>query len=149
MEFPILFVGQAERPEFCRVVDYLRSRCQLITVRNPLEAAAILSRDPPPHRILIAPTHRDEFREGELHQLVQLQPLAEMFLLVGPWLEGETRSGRPWLAAQRLYLDQVIPWWRSSQTAADSSKPPRCQWQPPTWSTDEACQLAAAAPGPA
>ena len=125
MEIPVLFVGQAERGEFRRVLAQLRTVSRLITAPDLPAAQAVLSQHPSIRRILLAPSYRDEFPADALGQLVGRQPLAEMFVLVGPWLEGETRSGHPWLAAQRLYLHQLVPWLRCSPPDRGPYRPRR------------------------
>jgi CheY-like chemotaxis protein len=53
--------------------------------------------------IVIAQSRPGEFFHGELDQLVQLAPLARFVLLLGNWCEGETRTGKIWPGATRVF----------------------------------------------
>ncbi len=146
MDVTTLFVGRADRAEFRRALAELQATSRLRIAPNVVAAKVALDRDPAIRRIFVAPVIRNEFPERDLQQLVRQQPLAELFVVVGPWIEGETRSGRPWLGAQRLYLHQFVPWLRSGDIAARAFSP--CRWRPATWSSDEAWQSAASVPWP-
>jgi hypothetical protein len=148
MQVPVLFVGEAERTEFRRVLDHLHQSGPVVTARDLAAAEAALVQCPGIQRILIAPSYRNEFSERGLRRLSELQPLAEMVVLVGPWIEGETRSGRPWLPARRFYLHQAVAWLRATQLTSSSRTAGLPAWRPATLSADEAWQLAAELPWP-
>lgn len=96
-----------------------------------LDRALALPQDRLFTHILCAPAWRGEFTHTQMLALTQRFPLARQIMLVTSWLEGETRSGRPWEGAERWYLDQAVARWQAEQTEA------RASWIPPTWSPDE------------
>jgi CheY-like chemotaxis protein len=137
MRGPVLFVGRADRHEFRPIIERLRAAGTLILAINVNEALEAIDQCPAVARIVLAPAFRQEFPDAQLHQLLRRQPLANWCLLVGPWLEGETRSGRPWVGARRLYLDQAIAELSGGASAAwatDASPP---EWIPATLSPEE------------
>jgi hypothetical protein len=121
MDGRVLFLGNAERHEWTEIVAHLQETTGVVIARHGPAALAALRDHPSLYRVLVAPSYRDEFPRELQQQILSEQPLADIVVLVGPWLEGETRSGRPWPGARRVYAHQAIPW----------------TWQPSTCSTDE------------
>jgi CheY-like chemotaxis protein len=136
MDTPLLFVGQTRRLEWTPLVARLRATTSVVTAADLPGAKRLLDEGLPIQRILLAPSYRDEFSVVQLQRLLHQRPLAEWVVVVGPWIEGETRSGKPWAGARRMYLDQVIPWLESTQLDVPAAQP--AAWRPATWTADEA-----------
>jgi CheY-like chemotaxis protein len=135
MNAPLLLVGQTRRSELAQLVARLRATTPLATADDLATAATMLADGSPIPRVLLAPSFRGEFPEVQLRRLVRQQPLAEWIVVVGPWIEGETRSGEPWPGAHRMYLDQIVPWAVSSCHDSSATRP--VGWRPATWTSDE------------
>jgi hypothetical protein len=133
----VLFVGQAQRPELAEVVARLQVSTSVMVARDVPAALAIMVEYPAVYRLMLAPSYRDEFPHHQLQHLVRQQPLAAIVMLVGPWIEGETRSGKSWAGARRVYMHQVIPWGDGVRRDLLATSAPYGGWQPATLGVDE------------
>jgi hypothetical protein len=137
MLVPVLFVGAADRAEFRPILEQLREAGSAIAVDSVPEALAVSDRLASLELIIIAPAFRQQFPQTQLQHLFERQPLAEWWILVGPWLEGETRSGQPWPGVRRLYLDQALVELVRRQSLARAGAGRRTDWLPATLSAEE------------
>jgi hypothetical protein len=142
-----LFVGPSQRNEFRPIVEQLRAVSTLIAATSVPDALAATDRCPAFELIIVAPAFRQQFAHAQLHQLLHWQPLAECWILVGPWLEGETRSGQPWPGARRLYVDQAAAELNRRLSLPRAEPRRSTDWRPATLSAEERW-LAPGAPWP-
>jgi hypothetical protein len=100
-------VGDWRQPEFAAVINWLetQTRCRFVGTFD--EAAATPSN--PPAAILVMESRPGQASRAVVERLHAAAPLARLAALLGPWCEGESRSGRPWPGVAR------IPWsaWQS------------------------------------
>src|SRR5262245_46505932 len=98
----VWLVGDWQHADFAEAQAWLRQRCRLLPL--PLGEGT-----PAPHAILIAQSRPGQSSRTAIEQWHARAPLARLVGLVGPWCEGEQRSGRPWPGVVR------VPWrsWRT------------------------------------
>ncbi len=103
----ILIVGDTGRAEFCEARRDL-ARWGAVTAAGSIAEAAVLLDDSlySPAVIVIAQAYPGEFPAETVERLRRRAPLARLVALLGPWCEGETRSGRPWPGGIRVYWHQ-------------------------------------------
>lgn len=133
-----ILVGGAERSEFREAIAALRELTLLIAVPS-VEAALghLTAGGVAPDFLVIAQTRPGEFSTEQIERLRRRAPLARVVGLLGSWCEGETRTGRPWPAAIRVYwyhwpprcarnvgrlLDGVCSEWGLPVTANDEDR---------------------------
>lgn len=110
MQLSILLVGDLHRAEFREAQEAARRLGDLLGVADAAAAAdAIASGRTTPDLIVVAQAFPGEFSAASIERLRRLAPLARVVGLLGPWCEGETRTGKPWPAAIRLYWHQWLP----------------------------------------
>jgi DNA-binding NarL/FixJ family response regulator len=110
VQLSILLVGDLHRAEFREAQEAARRLGDLLGVADAAAAAdAIASGRTTPDLIVVAQAFPGEFSAASIERLRRLAPLARVVGLLGPWCEGETRTGKPWPAAIRLYWHQWLP----------------------------------------
>jgi CheY-like chemotaxis protein len=97
----VQLLGEVDHPDFRDAIDLIGNDSRLVAI---LEER--------PELILVAQSRPDVVCSKELNQLRRTAPLAGIIALLGSWCEGETRTGRPWPGAQRLYWYEFPAWWR-------------------------------------
>jgi hypothetical protein len=97
----VQLVGDIQHPDFRHAIELLRR-----------ESRATADQETPPELIVVAQCRPDSIGLAQMSHLRRTAPLAGMIALVGSWCEGETRTGRPWPGAQRLYWYEFPAWWR-------------------------------------
>jgi hypothetical protein len=102
----VWLIGQTDHAEFAPPVAWLRrtAACEAFgDVAHALERAhsAVGS----PDAILLVQSRPGQYGRHEVERLHAAAPLAALAALVGPWCEGEARSGRPWPGVART------AWW--------------------------------------
>lgn len=103
----ILIVGDTDRAEFRDARRELDRWGAVTAVGSIAEAAAVLDDSSyAPAVIVIAQAYPGEFPAETVERLRRRAPLARLVALLGPWCEGETRSGRPWPGGIRVYWHQ-------------------------------------------
>jgi CheY-like chemotaxis protein len=136
----VVLVGQAAQ----RAWDAVNSdalpgdHAALGAVRRPDLGAAIdwIERERvEPALVVIAQAWPGEIGHGELMRLRQAAPLARICGLFASWCEGETRSGRPWPGAWRVFGHQW-PQRGARQLAALAAEAPSV-WNLPVTATAE------------
>ncbi len=68
----------------------------------------------------------DQHSAADVASLRQALPLARLWHWVGPWCEGELRSGQPWPADVRWYSHQIATRLQSDQHAPRAAPLPAC-----------------------
>jgi CheY-like chemotaxis protein len=108
-------------------VDHSDFRDAIGLIRNASRLVAHLEERP--ELILVAQSRPDTTSSDELNQLRRAAPLAGIVALLGSWCEGETRTGRPWPGAQRLYWYEFPVWWRRQMQLRAANRCP--DWSRP------------------
>jgi CheY-like chemotaxis protein len=104
--FPMLFVGDAEQREFRVAATWLQERGARLANDIPAALAALNDSDFCPAVIVLAQRDSQPFAAEQIEKLRQAAPLARIIRLLGPWLEGESRSGKPIPATLRAGWEQ-------------------------------------------
>jgi len=142
----VLFVGEADWPEFRGAHEWLRGRSRLTTVANLTAAAEELGRGCDPELIVLAQSWPGQLSPGGVERLRRLAPLARVSELLGAWCEGQARSGSPLPGTIRQswhqWLARMTP---DFQRAARGEQP---TWCLPATAGDDERLLAAAQPQP-
>jgi hypothetical protein len=100
----VLLILPALREEFLQPMAELRRVAEVFECQTPRSALEFLrDAESPPVLVVIAQSRPGEFLHDELDQLVQLAPLARFVLLLGSWCEGESRTGKVWPGATRVF----------------------------------------------
>jgi CheY-like chemotaxis protein len=131
--FPILFVGNAQRQEFCAAAAWLESRCARMTSDIPAALDILQETDFPPALIVLAEINSKPFTADHLDTLRRAAPLARIIRLLDPWLEGESRSGKPLPASWQAQWHQ----WSSRlrrPTDPDSGSASELSFSHSSWS---------------
>src|SRR5437762_5162052 len=95
----IIIVGDRQHGDFAAATGWLRSRaaCKYC---DDVAAATLDLRSPSmrfdPAAILLIQTRPGQFVARDVELLHAAAPLARLVALVGPWCEGQQRSGRHW-----------------------------------------------------
>ncbi|MCC7085545.1 MAG: hypothetical protein IT427_11115 [Pirellulales bacterium] len=76
---------------------------------NVSEALHRIERGFTPTIIVVAPPWPGHFSARSIAALRHAAPLARIASVLGAWLEGETRTGKPWPAVWRTYWHQWMP----------------------------------------
>lgn len=88
-----------------------------------------------PDIVLLAQSRPGEFAEASLDTLKRRLPLARFILLLGTWCEGESRTGRPWAGAERVYWYDWPARWSIQHTRVAAGRCP--VWGLPETATGE------------
>src|SRR5262245_23662353 len=115
----IWFGGDWRHADFAAALAWLRERTVLLPLPlgegvSAIGAAQLTNPHPnplprgegtgPPHAILFFQSRPGQISCREVECQHARAPLARLVALVGPWCEGEQRSGRPWPGVVR------VPW---------------------------------------
>jgi hypothetical protein len=94
----ILLVGQPDSPELAPAVAWLRlhARCEEVGT----------SREVDPDAIIFCLARPGQIVRAKVEDLHQTYPLSQLFSLIGPWCEGEVRTGKPAPGVTRIYWHQ-------------------------------------------
>ncbi len=130
----VVFIGNRRTAEFKSIVDWLGANVDLCCVEDISTAIERSLGGMDADSILVAPSHRAEFSLQAVRELQARLPLAQLYVVVSSWCEGETRSGNAWPGIERLYVHQVIPRARSDGWDRESPNHPVA---PCTASNDE------------
>lgn len=104
----ILCLGDMDRAEFRQTRPALEPWGMVIAARDIAGGIALLERQSlVPDVVVVAQSHPDEFSEAKIEPIRTLAPLARMVVVLGPWCEGETRTGRPLPGAVRVFWHQA------------------------------------------
>jgi CheY-like chemotaxis protein len=103
----ILCLGDLSRAEFGDARCALEAWGTVVAASDVSEGIAILERESlVPDVVVVAQSYPDEFSESKIEPIRSAAPLARMVALLGPWCEGETRTGRPLPGAIRVFWHQ-------------------------------------------
>lgn len=100
-------VGDVEDPAFAPAIAWLRKAARPLVRLEQMPALADAIRgDTSCAAILFFQSRPARISQNLVEQWHRLAPLASLAALVGPWCEGEPRSGRPWPGVPRIYWHQ-------------------------------------------
>jgi hypothetical protein len=121
----LLLVGQTERREFRDIAALLAGETVLTCCPNLNRALAMAHVETAPwDLIVIAQSHPGEYSSNQIDALRTRFPTSPLVALLGSWCEGETRTGKPWPAAARVFWHDFPDWWRTGrQTTAERRCP--------------------------
>ena len=135
-ELCILVVGNTDRAEFREAREVLDRWGRVVAAADVGAAAAMLVQgDTPADLIVVAQAFPGEFPAERVDSLRRLAPLARVVVLLGSWCEGETRTGRAWPGAIRVYWHQWIP--RAEQELSRLHDGRCSAWSLPFTASDE------------
>ncbi len=143
----ILLIGNGDRDEFREVAASIAAHGGRFADDAATACAEILGGDFVPAIILIAQPWPGCFTARDLELLRAAAPLARIGGLLGSWLEGEPRSGKPWPGAVRIYWHQ---WFNCGARACEDVAAGRVSlWSlPATASESEQIERAAGTAAP-
>ena len=143
MPLSILLIGDIDRAEFRQASAAARRLGNLFAVADASAAAeAIASGRTTPDLIVVAQAFPGEYCAASIERLRRLAPLARVVGLLGPWCEGETRTGKPWPAAIRVYWHQWLP--RAEEDLRRLGSGQTSNWSLPITASEEERLLAMA-----
>ncbi len=116
-QWPIsaLVIGNAATTEFAGVLARLSARLDLQVAATIEAALAEIGAEP--DLVVLLATRPGEFAGSDIDLLRRAAPLARIVAVLGSWHEGETRTGRPWPAVERVNW-AASPAWCERELAA-------------------------------
>ena len=99
-EQTVWIVGDWQQPEFAAAIAWLQTRARCAAFLTAKDAVGTESSCPA--AIVVAQSRPGQFSRQDIERLHAAAPLARLIALVGPWCEGEARSGRPWPGVVRV-----------------------------------------------
>jgi CheY-like chemotaxis protein len=108
IDVPILFVGNAAHPEFAPIASWLALRNAQFA-DDVSTAIARIDAGFTPTIIVVTQPWPGHASATQIESLRQAAPLARIASLLGTWIEGEARSGKPWPAIWRTYWHAWLP----------------------------------------
>lgn len=100
----VWLVGQVTAREFSPAIEWLQSRASCTVEEN-----ATAAHGHEPDAIVLCATRPGQISQAQVEDFRRKCPLSGLLALVGPWCEGEPRSGRPWPGVTRIYWHQWQP----------------------------------------
>lgn len=125
-------IGDAAHPEFADAIRWLSTRFETSRFGRIAEALEFMSSSlASPDLFLLTESHPGEHAVADIRRLHAAAPLARMVALVGPWCDGESRSGQPPPGVIR------VPWhaWKSRLPREVSEHPSGLAWRVPRTAT--------------
>ena len=101
-EQAIWIVGDWQHPDFRAATVCLSAHVRCATFSTAAEA--MVAAPVCPASILLLQSRLGQISSRDVEQLHAAAPLAQLVALLGPWCEGELRSGQPWPGVTR------VPW---------------------------------------
>jgi len=138
----VLVVGNTGRREFREARAAIRAQRPTIDAPGIDAACAILAGEDPFDLIVVAEDHPGQYSDEAIDRLRRLAPLARVVGLLGSWCEGESRTGRPWPGAIRVYWHQWLPRFGRESARLDAGA--LGSWSLPVTASDEERMLALA-----
>jgi CheY-like chemotaxis protein len=132
----VLWIGDSAAAEFGSIRARLASTIRLETAASvgaALDWLAAVNTEPA--LLIFAQRWPGQFPADRVDRLRQLSPLARCLALLGPWCEGEPRSGKPLPGVQRLYWHQWSPHVEGELRKLIRGEP--CEWSLPETATEE------------
>ncbi len=112
----VWLIGEVAAPELSPATSWLRCQTRCSTFADAQAAIAVAQRSSPggptgdePDLVIFFRTRPGQIGRASVEAIHQAFPLSRLLVLVGPWCEGEVRSGRPWPGVTRIYWHQWQP----------------------------------------
>lgn len=138
-DLPILAIGDLTVPEFADAAESL-ARCGAVSVPDAAATLAAITEGFAPAVIILAERWPGEFAASHVDALRRAVPLARFVTVLGTWLEGETRTGRPRAGSLRVYWHR----WAEFSPALEARSPDSASaWSFPSTSSDDERLLSA------
>jgi CheY-like chemotaxis protein len=135
-ETTIFLVGDFERPEFREAVAAMHAQCRVVCAATAAEAGNLLTGEAAlPELIVMAQVRPAEHDPDDLQRLRRRAPLSSVVLLLGPWSEGEMRSGEPLAGVVRVHWHHWLT--RFERQVQWIAKGVCSSWALPPTATDE------------
>lgn len=102
---PVTWIlGQADRPEFAPVLDWLSEQTKSArSIRWPDIASALaIDSGAIPDLVVVLQSHPDEYPTAEIARLLTRAPIARLVVVAGAWCEADGRRRDLWPAASRV-----------------------------------------------
>ena len=96
----VWIIGDQEPAIFSSALEWLQDQTTLTSFESSAAAAqkiSAASENSLPAAILFVQSRPGQFAQCDIERLHALAPLARLVALLGPWCEGEARSGHPFL----------------------------------------------------
>jgi hypothetical protein len=107
-DIEILFIGEESYPEFAPIAAWLADR-NAAMVKTTKEGLARIHTGFAPTIVVVAQPWPGHVTTKQIESLREAAPLARIVSLLGTWLEGEARTGKPWPAVWRIYWHTWLP----------------------------------------
>lgn len=108
MPSKVLVIGDRRSPDFSAAVDALEAGQRIAVVGDITTADDWLRRGSGAVRqVMLLQSWPGQWSAKEIGRLRQVAPLAEFAALLGPWCEGETRTGQPLPGVRRILLKEA------------------------------------------
>lgn len=118
-------IGDFSPPEFRAAAELLRSQGDVVFDATPGAACErVFHARRWPTIVIVAQSRPGEIDATGLSRLQQLAPLSRFIALLGPWCEGEGRSGSPWPGMLRTYWHQWTARWAGELLSSGSGALP-------------------------
>lgn len=108
LAIPWLFIGDESLGEFAPAASWLASRGAKFA-STVAEAIDCIRAGYLPAMMIVAQPWPGHVTPKEIESLRRAAPLARVTSLLGSWLEGEARTGKPWPAVWRTYWHHWLP----------------------------------------
>jgi hypothetical protein len=105
VNFPILGIGDFKCREFQEAGKWLARR-GAANASDIGSGVRKISNEVDPALVIVAQQQPSEFSASDFERLRSAAPLSRIVRLLGPWFEGETRTGRPLPGMPRFYWHQ-------------------------------------------
>jgi hypothetical protein len=105
----VVYVGDRESPEFAEPLRWLAARARLAVATDFASALEMLKLGPHPFDLIVVGQLRPgEHAHRSFDSLRSAAPLTPIVCLLASPCQGETRTGKPWPGALRVYAHQFI-----------------------------------------
>jgi hypothetical protein len=105
----VIYVGDRESPEFAEPLRWLAARANVLFTRDVESVVeAIKVEQDPLDLVIVAQLRPGEYTHSSFDSLRCAAPFAPIVCLLASYCQGETRTGRPWPGAPRIYAHQFI-----------------------------------------
>jgi CheY-like chemotaxis protein len=122
----ILIVGDYDHPEFEPATTWVRRQAEVMCFREAAHAASHAAAAKA-ELILFAQSRPGRFCQDNAELLHRAAPLARLAVMLGPWCEGEMRSGTPLSGVVRIYWHE----WRAKLELLWESRDDQATWDLP------------------
>ena len=132
----VIYVGDREWPEFAEPLHWLAARANVLFATDIESTVEALKLEQKPFDLhIVAQVRPGEHTHSSFDSLRCAAPLAPIVCLLASYCQGETRTGKPWPGAPRMYAHQFIA--RVGQQFERLESQGGLAWAPPFTQTEE------------